>query len=37
MSTPQAIDNERVRIMAEVYESTAGYQQIIRRAKFFAS
>ena len=36
MSTPQEIDNERVRIMAEVYESTAGYQQIIRRAKFFA-
>ena len=30
MSTPQAIDNERVRIMAEVYEGTAGYQQIIR-------
>ena len=37
MSTPQAIDNERVRIMAEVYEDTAGYQQIIRRAKFFAT
>ena len=36
MSTPQEIDNERIRIMAEVYESTAGYQQIIRRAKFFA-
>ena len=35
MSTPQSLDNERVRIMAEVYESTAGYQQIIRRAKFF--
>ena len=35
LSTPQAIDNERVRIMAEVYESTAGYQQILRRAKFF--
>ena len=37
MSTPQEIDFERVRIMAEVYEGTAGYQQIIRRAKFFAS
>jgi formate C-acetyltransferase len=36
MSTPQEIDNERIRIMAEVYEGTAGYQQIIRRAKFFA-
>ena len=35
MTTPQEIDNERVRIMAEVYEGTAGYQQIIRRAKFF--
>ena len=35
MSTPQEIDNERVRIMAEVYEDSAGYQQIIRRAKFF--
>ena len=36
MSTPQKIDNERVRIMKEVYEDTAGYQQIIRRAKFLA-
>jgi formate C-acetyltransferase len=36
MTTPQEIDNERIRIMAEVYEGTAGYQQIIRRAKFFA-
>ncbi len=36
LSTPQALDNERVRIMAEVYEGTAGYQQIIRRAKFFS-
>lgn len=36
MSTPQAIDSERVEIMADVYESTAGYQQIMRRAKFFA-
>ncbi len=35
MSTPQEVDFERVRIMAEVYEGTAGYQQIIRRAKFF--
>ncbi len=35
MSTPQEIDNERIRIMAEVYEGTAGYQQILRRAKFF--
>ncbi len=35
LSTPQSLDSERVRIMAEVYESTAGYQQIIRRAKFF--
>ncbi len=36
MSTPAAIDNERIRFMMEVYEDTAGYQQIIRRAKFFA-
>lgn len=36
LSTPQMIDSERVRVMAEVYEGTAGYQQIIRRAKFFA-
>ena len=35
LSTPQAIDNERIRIMAAVYEDTAGYQQILRRAKFF--
>ena len=35
IATPQEIDSERVRIMAEVYEGTAGYQQIIRRAKFF--
>lgn len=35
LSTPQTLDNERVRIMAEVYEGTAGYQQILRRAKFF--
>ena len=36
-STPQEIDSERVRVMAEVYEDTAGYQQIIRRAKFMAT
>ena len=36
MSTPAAIDNERVRFMMEVYENTAGYQNIIRRAKFLA-
>jgi pyruvate formate-lyase/glycerol dehydratase family glycyl radical enzyme len=35
MTTPPALDNERIRIMAEVYESTAGYQQVIRRSKFF--
>ena len=33
----QEVDFERVRIMAEVYEDTAGYQQIIRRAKFMAT
>jgi len=36
-STPQEVDFERVRIMAEVYEETAGYQQILRRAKFMAT
>ncbi|RPI72994.1 MAG: hypothetical protein EHM38_01105, partial [Geobacteraceae bacterium] len=36
-STPQEVDFERVRIMEEVYEDTAGYQQIIRRAKFMAT
>ncbi len=36
LSTPLTIDNERVRFMMEVYEDTAGYQQIIRRAKFLA-
>ena len=36
MSTPMAIDNERVRFMMDVYEETAGYQNIIRRAKFLA-
>ena len=30
LSTPQAIDHERTVIMADVYEGTAGYQQIIR-------
>ena len=37
MSTPQTIDSERVRVMTEVYEDTAGSQQIIRRAKFMAT
>ena len=36
-STPQELDWERVRVMAEVYEETAGYQQILRRAKFMAT
>ena len=36
-STPAEVDFERIRIMAEVYEDTAGYQQIIRRAKFMAT
>jgi len=36
-STPQEVDFERVRIMHEVYEDTAGYQQILRRAKFMAT
>jgi pyruvate formate-lyase/glycerol dehydratase family glycyl radical enzyme len=36
-STPAEVDFERVRIMAEVYEDTAGYQQILRRAKFMAT
>ena len=36
-STPAEVDFERVRIMEEVYEDTAGYQQIIRRAKFMAT
>ena len=36
LSTPQTIDNERVRFMHEVYEDTVGYQNIIRRAKFLA-
>ena len=36
-STPKDVDFERVRIMEEVYEDTAGDQQILRRAKFFAT
>ncbi len=36
-STPQEIDFERVRIMADVYEDTVGYPQIVRRAKFMAA
>ncbi|MBZ5856956.1 pyruvate formate lyase family protein [Flavihumibacter profundi] len=36
-STPAEVDFERVRIMKEVYDDTAGYQQIIRRAKFMAT
>ena len=36
-STPKEVDFERVRIMEEVYENTAGDAQILRRAKFFAT
>ena len=36
-STPYEVDFERVRIMAEVYEDTAGDPQIIRRAKLLAA
>jgi trans-4-hydroxy-L-proline dehydratase len=36
-STPRDIDFERVRIMHEVYEDTAGDPQIMRRAKFLAA
>jgi formate C-acetyltransferase len=36
-STPYEVDFERVRIMADVYEETAGDPQIIRRAKLLAS
>jgi formate C-acetyltransferase len=36
-STPYEVDFERVRIMAEVYEDTAGDPQILRRAKFLAA
>ena len=35
-SVPMQLDFERIRIMKEVYDDTAGYQQIIRRAKFLA-
>ena len=36
-STPREVDFERVRIMTEVYEDTAGDPQILRRAKFLAT
>ena len=36
-STPYEVDFERVRIMEEVYEDTAGDPQIIRRAKLLAA
>ncbi len=36
-STPYEVDFERVRIMAEVYDETAGDPQILRRAKFLAA
>ena len=36
-STPQELDFERIRIMKEVYEETAGDVQILRRAKFLAA
>jgi formate C-acetyltransferase len=36
MSTPADISSERNRLMMGVYEDTAGYQQIIRRAKCLA-
>ncbi len=36
-STPQDLDFERVRIMADVYEETAGDSPILRRAKFMAT
>ena len=35
--TPPEVDFERVRIMEEVYDDTAGDQQILRRAKFMAT
>ena len=37
MNAPQEIDFERIRIMEEVYEGTAGDQKIMRRAKFMAN
>ena len=36
LDTPLSIDSERIRFMKEVYDDTAGYQNIIRRAKFLA-
>jgi len=36
LETPLTLDNERLKFMKEVYEETAGYQNIIRRAKFLA-
>jgi formate C-acetyltransferase len=36
-STPYEVDFERVRIMAEIYDETAGDPQIIRRAKLLAA
>ena len=36
-TTSQKLDFERIRIMKEVYEETAGDVQILRRAKFLAA
>ena len=36
-STEPELDFERVRIMDDVYEETAGDHQILRRAKFLAA
>jgi formate C-acetyltransferase len=36
-STPYEVDFERVRIMTEIYDETAGDPQILRRAKFLAT
>jgi formate C-acetyltransferase len=36
-STPQDLDFERVRIMQDIYEQTAGDHQALRRAKFLAA
>jgi pyruvate formate-lyase/glycerol dehydratase family glycyl radical enzyme len=36
-STPYEVDFERVRIMEEIYDETAGDPQIIRRSKFLAT
>ena len=35
-SVPMQLDFERIRIMKEVYDDSAGYQQIIRRSMFLA-